>query len=273
MAKKDDKVEETVAEEPKLANPKENLPEAPKEETPPPEPEKPAEETPEEEPEEQEPPTEEEGEEQAPPQMSKRKAERLAKLENLVTRLKGDETPQSPDIKGMDYATELQADDETITRLDEDRKSVAQEAMTQGFERAKSVQFHTRLEIDAPRIESKYPLFDKDSEDFKPATVDAINRWYLASVGFVPGDDSKGIPDRVANPNLRYGDFVEGIMELSDSMAGVKVENTQKNIVKQAANTGLRPDGSTSKLNLNKAPQDMSDEELKTVLTRAFPQK
>lgn len=271
MAKKDEPITKELIDGVKPEDPKEEVEASPQEseqvEA------KPPVETPEEE-QAQEPTEEEEGQEaEEPPQMSKRKADRLAKLENLVTRLKSDEAPQAPDIKGMDFATELQADDETIARLDEDRKSVAQEAMTQGFEQAKSVQFHTRLEIDAPRIESKYPLFNKDSEDFKPATVDAINRWYLASVGFIPGDDSKGIPDKVANPNLRYGDFVEGIMELSDSMAGVKVENTQKNIVKQAANTGIRPDGSTSKLNLNKAPQDMSDEELSTVLTRAFPQK
>lgn len=235
--------------------------EEPKEPAPPQEPEKPEAETAEE-PEVEEPTVEEEGEEEAPPQMSKRKAERLAKLENLVTRLKGDEAPQKPDIKGMDFATELQADDETIARLNEDRNSVAQEAMTQGFERAKSVQFHTRLEIDAPRIEGKYPLFDKESEVFNPAAADAINQWYLATVGY----DAK--TDSVTNPNVRYADFVEGIMELADSMAGVKVENTQKNIAKQAANTGIRPDGSASKLNLDKAPADMTTEELSAAMKR-----
>lgn len=226
-------------------------------------PEQPVEETPEEEAPE-EPSVEEPGEEQAPPQMSKRKAERLAKLENLVSKLKGEETPaQVPKPQGIDYKEVLNADEETIAQFETDRLATAESSFNHGLAQAKSIQFHTRLEIDAPKVENKYPIFDKDSPEFQPETADAINRWYLTSVGY----DAKS--DTVANPNVRYSDFVEGIMELADSMAGAKVETSKKNIAAQAANTGLRPDGSATKLNLNKAPQDMTDEELKTVITRA----
>lgn len=233
---------------------KEESPAAPQEE-----PEQ-SEETPEQ-PEETEPDS---SPEETPP-ISKRKAERLEKLESLVSRLKGEDKPTAtPKVEGLDYSTALDADPEVIKQLEADRQAVAQSTFQQGIEQAKSIQFHTRLEIDAPRIEGKYSFFNKDSEDFNPAAANAINSWYLASVGY----DAK--TDTVANPNLRYADFVEGIMELADSMAGAKVEKTQTNIAKQAAQTGMRPDGSSAKrLNLNKAPEAMTDEELKAVLAQA----
>jgi len=270
MAKNDkpnDVEEPIVATELQEAPEEPEVKEEPKEEAPQAEPEKLETEQPEEEkPEEEKPeePEAAEGEEQTPP-VSKRKAERLEKLESLVSRLKGEEKPvATPKIEGLDYGTALDADPEVVKQLEEDRQKVAELTFNQGLEQAKTIQFHTRLEIDAPKIESKYPIFNKESEDFNPAAANAINSWYLASVGY----DAK--TDTVANPGIRYADFVEGIMELSDSMAGAKVEKTQTNIAKQAAMTGTRPDGSSAKrLNLNKAPADMSDEELKAVLAQA----
>lgn len=236
--------------------------EEPKEEAPPQEPEQ----LEEEQPQEEEAPVEEEGEEEAPQPMSKRKAERLAKLENLVSKLKGDEAPTPPNVEGLDYtkAFDPETPPEVIKQFEDDRTSAVKTGFNEGLERAKSIQFHTRLEVDAPKIENKYSIFNKESADFKPETVDTINRWYLSSVGY----DAK--TDTVANNNLRYSDFVEGVMELADSMAGSKVETTQKNIAKQAANTGIRPDGSASKMNLSKAPEDMTDDELKAVINRAI---
>jgi hypothetical protein len=262
MAKKDEPQEVQPEEIVEATKPEEE----PKVETPPQEdsneskaPEQ-LEETPEEEPKE-EPPAEEEGEEQAPPQMSKRKAERLSKLENLVSKLKGDEAPVPvPKPQGLDYKEVLNADEDTIAQFEADRLATAEASFNQGREQSRSIQFHTRLELDAPKVEAKYPIFDKESSDFKPETADAINRWYLTSVGY------NAEKDTVSNTNVRYADFVDGIMELADSMAGSKVETTKKNIASQAANTALRPDGSTTKMNLNKLPQDMSDEELKAVM-------
>jgi len=53
------------------------------------------------------------------------------------------------------------------------------------------------------------------------------------------------------------------MMELADRTAATKTQKSAKNIAKQAAQTGLRPDGSKAKrLDLSKAPEQMSDEEL-----------
>jgi len=263
MAKEDEvKLEETKPGEIVVATKPEEEPKEEPKETPPQEPEQ-LEET-EEETLDEEASVEEESEEQATPPMSKRKAERLAKLENLVSKLKGDETPiKVPKPQGIDYREVLNADDDTIEQFENDRLATAEASFNQGREQAKSMQFHTRLEIDAPKVEGKYPILDKDSPDFKPETASAINSWYLTSVGYNPKTDT------VINPNVRYSDFVEGIMELSDSMAGDKLQTSKKNIASQAANIGLRPDGSTTKLNLNKSPQEMTDEELSAVIKRS----
>jgi hypothetical protein len=191
------------------------------------------------------------------------------RIQQLISKIREqDSTPTAPVIEGMDYRTKLEADDETVKTLEEDRQKYGQVSYQEGLKQAQSIQFHTRLEIDAPRVESKYPELDSKSENFNPALADAVNQWYLATAGYDPQSN------QVQNANVRYMDFVEGIMEMADEIAGQKVQKTQKNIAKQAANTGLRPDGSSAKtLNLNKAPQDMTDEELEAVIKTALPRK
>lgn len=190
------------------------------------------------------------------------------RIQALVSKLKQKEEAPERRNDGLNYKTALDADDETLTKLEEDRTGYGDRRYNEGLEQAKSIQFHTRLEIDAPKVEAKYPVLDKESPKFNPAVADAINSWYLATTGF----DAK--TNRVANADIRYKDFVEGIMELSDEMAGEKVATTKKNIAKQAATTGLRPSGGTAKrLNLNQTPGAMSDEELKAVIAQSIPSK
>lgn len=231
--------------------------------------ESPAEETPEEKPQAEQPEetVEEPSEEQAPP-ISRRKAERLNKLESLVERLRGEQVPKAPKVEGLDYRTALDTDEEVVKTLETDRESYGQQQYNAGLEQARSLQFHTRLEIDAPIVSTKYGIFNKESEEYNPAAAKAIDQWYLATVGYNPETDT------VANGGVRYAQFVEGIMELANEMAGTKVEKTQTNIAKQAANTGLRPDGSTSKrLNLNKTPEEMTVEELNAVINQSLPKR
>jgi hypothetical protein len=170
---------------------------------------------------------------------------------------------------GLDYKDALDADDQTIKTLEDDRKQYGSQAFQEGLKRAEAIQFHTRLEIDAPTVATKYPQLNKDDADnFDPAVADAINSQYLFMVGYDPKTDT------VQNPGIRYKDFVEGIMELADAAASRKVQSTSKNIAKQAAQTSLRPDGSASKrLNLNQAPSAMSDEELDAAIAQAIPKK
>jgi Predicted membrane protein len=201
-----------------------------------------------------------------PDQMSRRKAKRLEKLEGLVERLKGPQSQPQRKTEGIDYRKMIEADDQVYDQLSKASQDYGQQQFNAGLEQASSIQFHTRLELDAPRIESKYPQFDKDASEFNPGLASAVNEWYLATVGFNP--ETGG----VQNANVRYADFVEGIMDLADAMAGARATKTTENIAKQAANAGLRPDGSSAKpLNLNKAPEDMTDEELRAAAKASMP--
>jgi hypothetical protein len=207
---------------------------------------------------EEEPAEEPEAEEKPP---SRRESLRI---QQLLEKLKQKPQAESPKAEGLDYSTALDADPEVIKQLEADRQAVAQAQFQSGLEQAKSIQFHTRLEIDAPRVEAKYPQLNKESPDFNPVVANAINQWYLNTVGFDPEKDT------VVNSNVRYADFVEGIMELADEVGSEKTSNASKNIAKQAAQTAIRPGGGRTKgLDLNKAPEQMSDEELKAVLAQA----
>jgi hypothetical protein len=198
--------------------------------------------------------------------MSRRAARRLEKLEGLVQRLRGPQPQPQRKAEGIDYQKLIEADPEVYDQLTKASQDFGQAQFNAGLEQANSVRFHTRLEIDAPRVEGKYPQFDRNSQEFNPGLASAVNEWYLATVGYDPNTDS------VRNASVRYADFVEGIMELADAMAGVKTTRTTENIARQAANAGLRPDGSSAKpLNLNKAPQDMTEAELNAAIGATMP--
>jgi hypothetical protein len=211
------------------------------------------------------------GEEEASPQPSRRENLRIQKLlSKLKEQSQASAQPTSPKTDtGLDYSSALDADQEVISRLEADRQAYGNNLYQQGLEQAKSMQFHTRLEIDAPKVESKYPqLNPEDKTNFNPVVANAVNEWYLSTAGF---DSTTG---SVKNSEIRYADFVDSIMELSEELAARKNVNTAKNIAKQAATTGLRPDGSSAKrMNLNQAPHSMSDEELDAFLAKALPRR
>jgi hypothetical protein len=168
----------------------------------------------------------------------------------------------------LDYEKSLEADAETIKKLQDDRQKVSDQSYDRGLEQAKSIQFMTRLEIDAPRVEAKYPQLDKNSDDFKPDAANDVNMLYLALSGFDP--ETK----QVQNADVRYSNFVDTIFTLVEDLATQKAQEVTKHIKSQAAKTGLRPDGSSSKkLNLNKAPEQMTDEELDAYLDQAIPKR
>lgn len=230
------------------------------EETPKEEPKLEPDEVPEEEPEEEPQIEPEEEEEEKPPS----RREQL-RIQQVLAKLKeAQAAPPAPTApEALDYSTALDADPELIKKLQADRQASNEAMYKQGIAQANSIRFHTRLEIDAPRIETKYPQLDKTSDRFNPVLANAINTMYLSSAGYDPKTDT------AASPDLRYGDYVESIFELGAEIAGEETQKTAKNIAKQAAKTGLRPGGNSAKgLNLNKHPADMTDEELAAAVAR-----
>ena len=204
---------------------------------------------------------EEEEEEPAPP--SRRENLRIQKLIQQRDEAAARTAPEVPG--GLDYAKDLAADADVVKQLEADRKAYGEKLFQQGVAQADAIKFQTRLEIDAPRVEAKHPELDKESSDFHPGLANAINEMYLSSVGYNEKTGS------VVNPNIRYGDYVESVWELAMEIAGQQTTTAKKNIAKQAAGTGLRPDGSaTKRLNLNKAPGQMTNEELEAAIKLGF---
>lgn len=231
------------------------------------EPEKPEEPKPTEEPEEPETPEpkeeEQEEEEEKPPS----RREQL-RVQQLLARLKEDKVEPAPKpvADQLDYERDLDTDPETAKRLVEDRDRSNREFYNQGLEQANSLQFKMRLEIDAPKVATKYPFLDQDSQDFNARAAAAVNTRYLQFVGYDANTQ------KVIHPDIRYSDFIEAEMEFASEIAKHKVADATLNVKKQAARTGLRPDGSgTKKLNLSKPPEQMTDEELDAVIAQAIP--
>lgn len=174
--------------------------------------------------------------------------------------------PQRKDA--LNYQDALDADPEVYKQLEADRRAEGQAQYNEGLKTAEFIGWNTSLKIDAPAVEKKYPILDKNSPEFHPAVANAINTWYLNMSGYDPNTRT------VSNPNVSYQDFAEGFMELVQETAGQKSAETAKNVAKQAATTGLRPDGSSAKrLNLNKAPQDMTLEELYAKVGQPMPKQ
>jgi hypothetical protein len=83
---------------------------------------------------------------------------------------------------------------------------------------------------------------------------------YLNSVGY---DPQTGV---VQDMNLRYGEFVEGIMEVIDLVSAGRVADSTKNISEQAARTGIRPGGSRKSNYKGDDPRQMTDEQLEATI-------
>jgi len=194
-------------------------------------------------------------EEPAPP--SRREQLRIQQLLAKYgdPRQKQQQPPKQPEA--LDYRQTLDADDEVVNTLENDRRTYGESQYNEGLKRAEFIDWKTSLKIDAPVVEKKYPILDPNSEEFHPAVADAMNTWYLKMSGFDPDTQT------VRSADMSYADFVEANMELVEEIAGQKNAQTVKNVAKQAASTGLRPDGSSAKrLDLTKPPEEMTTEEL-----------
>jgi hypothetical protein len=179
------------------------------------------------------------------------------RIQQLLSKMKEDEPSPKKAQKAEDTTVFDEDDSESDAKYQKDLDSVYRFS-----------KFETRLEVDAPRVEAKYSQLDKDSDDFNPVLADTINRMYLSFVGFDPKNRS------VRTADIRYAEYVESVYELASEIAGETVERTTTNLRKQASKTGVRPGGGAPKrLNLNKAPSEMTDEELEAVINSAIPKK
>ena len=202
--------------------------------------------------------------EEKPP--SRREQLRIQTLLQKYPRLRDKGQQQAPSQQEtLDYSKELDADPEVINRLEEDRRVATESAFYDGNERAmKNLQF-TQFYND---IRFDLPLVSEKMSKLEPEVAKAIDQKYLQITGANPATGT------VDNPNISYLEFVEAEIEFGQRLAESMSRNTANNIAKQAATTGLRPDGSSAKrLNLNQAPENMTDEELYAAIGQKPPKK
>lgn len=184
----------------------------------------------------------------------------LERVKNGNSRPQGQEPPRSQRSGAIDYASELDAEPEVIARLEEDRKVAENARYQEGLRQAQAYEWRTLLQVDAPQVERDHPQLDKNNSEFHPAVANSLSTMYLQMSQF---DDQTGL---ASNPGMRWSDFVESIWELADEIGKLQSQKAVTEVARQAANTGLRPNGESTKLNLNKEPEQMSDAELDAFL-------
>lgn len=208
---------------------------------------------------EEEPKPEETEEEPAPSPRQNKAIERLTKkLAETSQQLK--DVQSKPPQKQDQIIGEGDYDLDQINGLAQD---FGQQRYNEGLAQANSLAFQTRLEIDAPRVAQKYEILDQNSDNFDPGRASFINELYLQTVGYDPTTGT------VKNPNIRYEEFADGIMELVDTAASAKNADSSKNLAKQAAQTGVRPSGVAKKYSGDN-PAEMSDDQLDEVIAASL---
>lgn len=242
----DDKTEDTTIESEEVEEP--TTVEEPKEvEAEPVEEEAPAE--PEAEPADE--PIEEPQEEPAPPVTSQRENKRIAEL---TRKLQEAQQPQfnQPQVQQPNIAE----GDYDVEQLNGMFQKGNQQAYDAGLARANAIAFNTDLKLDLARVVQKHDFLDKDSQNFDPGDAAYLNEKYLKMVGY---NSQTG----EANPNyIGYEEFVEGEIEFANKRNAAQAADSTRNLAKQAAQTGVRPNTVAKKNYEGTDPSKMTLEQL-----------
>lgn len=153
----------------------------------------------------------------------------LNKILDRITQVK---QPQAAPTRqdNLDYRQVMDAPDEVYSQLEQEREQVRAQGFNEGLNRFERFEFEQNLKSDLPLVQEKLNRLE-------PAAAEALDRMYLQTIGFNP---DTGVP---AVKGIGYADFIDAQLELANSIASTKVINSQRNIAKQAAQTGIRPDG------------------------------
>jgi hypothetical protein len=195
--------------------------------------------------------TEPQEEELSPRQQKRVEQIEEMKLNKILDRVTGGKVPAQnrSGYNPLDYKQTIDADDEVVSQLTSDREQYGQDQRSQGqaeaMEQLKYVEWKNNIRFDLPMVKEKL-------DQLPPAVALAIDQEYMLYSGF---DKETG---RVANPNISYAEFVEAQIERAEAIASIRNQDSQKNIVKQAAQTGIRPNGATSRPNKITSPEDIA---------------
>lgn len=140
--------------------------------------------------------------------------------------------PSGEEDKAINYRDVIEAPDEVYDVLERDREYVRNQTATESRKDMQAMEWRTNIKLDLPLIKDRLDKLD-------PSDAQAIDREYLLFSGFDPKTG------RVERSDIGYADFVEARIEQAERLAANMNLRSTKNIAKQAAQTGVRPDGNT----------------------------
>lgn len=135
-------------------------------------------------------------------------------------------------------------------QLEDDRNQFANSKMAEGYQRGLSQgttrqvleNFETKLDIDKDKVAAKWKALDNDPDNalYDDQLEQSLVQQYVAFTGMEK--DAQGRLS-IQRPNVRFKDFVDAQMLNMERYASSKHTQSSENVHRQAANTGLRPNG------------------------------
>lgn len=168
-----------------------------------------------------------------------------SKLDSILDRVTQGRT-QGSAYKPLDYKETIDADDKVIDQLSNDREQYATDLQRQTNERLTTELWKRDIKSDLALVRDKLDKLD-------PSDARAIDKEYLLYSGYDPENN------RVLNPTISYAEFVEAQIERAHKIAANLNIQTQQNVAKQVAQTGLRPTGGTSKATKISSADDIAN--------------
>lgn len=190
--------------------------------------------------------------EEPAPEKPTRKERRAERRKSFLESIQKDtppppELPKPEDYNPLKYEEAVDSEGQVDTKkLEEDREKYAKtEAQKAANEAALKTHYQAEQQRfwDSVTTESKslvkeegYEFLNEDSEEFDADKAERINGLYLTMVGH---DQKSGTARRT---DLSYDKFVREYVGQLREFAEEEAAKSQKNIAKQASNTGVRPD-------------------------------
>jgi hypothetical protein len=208
----------------------------------------------------EDPPAPEEPPEEDPKPVSHRENKRIKALTEKLASQQQNKQEQPPKPSDLFVGDKEYTPEEANERA----RAYGTQQYESGLAAAKALEFRVSLELDAPKVASRYDFMNTDSEKYDPGITEFINATYLKLVGY---DPTTGVPK---DTGIRYAEFVDGWMEGQEAVAALRNANSSANLAKQASQTGVRPNTVTKKTYQGDDPREMSDSQLEQVINSAL---
>lgn len=134
-----------------------------------------------------------------------------------------------------------QLEEDRQAAIESSRNEGLQTGLRQGTSLLANELWSDRLDIDSERVATRWDALNPDKPESYDEKLEAtLVQKYIQFTGMAKQPNGRIIIQR---PNVRFKDFVEAEMRERDEYAAKYRETSQRNITRQAAQTGVRPTG------------------------------